>query len=331
MGKHDFMSPKAVANRIKAKGLQKLRWYCQMCEKQCRDQNGFKCHCASESHQRQMAIFAENPERYMEQFSKEFEDVFLSILSRRYGTKKVDANQVYQEIIADRQHLHMNATKWDSLSDFVMYLGREGKCRVEEAERGWMIEWIDTSDEALARKAAILKKERQVMDDEQREQKLLEEQIKRARKAQLGSAAEKPQNSERQEATELKRESSSKPIKLAWKAVPPKGGIHQGPKSIGLKPGKPLLKSNPFKSAASASLLSKKTDASVIPESDSSNALAQGPSMPRNPSAKTSAVEEIMRQDLLRKGLRHDSSTDRSSNRSLSGQRRRSRSPVRKV
>jgi hypothetical protein len=29
MGKADFMSPKAVANRQKAKGLQKLRWYCQ--------------------------------------------------------------------------------------------------------------------------------------------------------------------------------------------------------------------------------------------------------------------------------------------------------------
>ena len=42
MPKHDFFSPKAISNRIKAKGLQKLRWYCQMCEKQCRDENGFK-------------------------------------------------------------------------------------------------------------------------------------------------------------------------------------------------------------------------------------------------------------------------------------------------
>jgi hypothetical protein len=33
-----------IANRIKAKGLQKLRWYCQLCQKQCRDENGFKCH-----------------------------------------------------------------------------------------------------------------------------------------------------------------------------------------------------------------------------------------------------------------------------------------------
>ena len=47
MGKSDtkaggFLTPKAIANRIKAKGLQKLRWYCQMCQKQCRDENGFK-------------------------------------------------------------------------------------------------------------------------------------------------------------------------------------------------------------------------------------------------------------------------------------------------
>jgi hypothetical protein len=27
---------------FQAKGLQKLRWYCQMCQKQCRDENGFK-------------------------------------------------------------------------------------------------------------------------------------------------------------------------------------------------------------------------------------------------------------------------------------------------
>ena len=32
------MTPKAIANRIKSKGLQKLRWYCQMCQKQCRDE-----------------------------------------------------------------------------------------------------------------------------------------------------------------------------------------------------------------------------------------------------------------------------------------------------
>ena len=43
---------KRAARAIKAAGLQKLRWYCQVCQKQCRDDNGFKCHTMSESHQR---------------------------------------------------------------------------------------------------------------------------------------------------------------------------------------------------------------------------------------------------------------------------------------
>ena len=100
MPKHGFLTPKAISNRIKSKGLQKLRWYCQMCQKQCRDevspkrdlflccwfilflslsfslslslslQNGFKCHMMSESHQRQMLLVAENPGRYIGAFSQ---------------------------------------------------------------------------------------------------------------------------------------------------------------------------------------------------------------------------------------------------------------------
>ncbi len=30
-------------------GLGRLRWYCQVCEKQCRDENGFKMHAQSET------------------------------------------------------------------------------------------------------------------------------------------------------------------------------------------------------------------------------------------------------------------------------------------
>lgn len=76
-------TPKEIAKRIKAKGsqrperdrvravsdqqvvrlvagLNKLRFYCQVCEKSCRDDNGYKCHLASEAHQRQILVFASN-------------------------------------------------------------------------------------------------------------------------------------------------------------------------------------------------------------------------------------------------------------------------------
>ena len=47
MPKAERGTPKDIANRMKAKGLQKLKFYCQMCQKQCRDANGFKCHLTS--------------------------------------------------------------------------------------------------------------------------------------------------------------------------------------------------------------------------------------------------------------------------------------------
>ncbi len=44
MKKPEPGTPKDLANRMKLKGLQKLKHYCQMCKKQCRDPNGFKSH-----------------------------------------------------------------------------------------------------------------------------------------------------------------------------------------------------------------------------------------------------------------------------------------------
>uniref|UniRef100_A0A915BTV4 DNA/RNA-binding protein Kin17 WH-like domain-containing protein n=1 Tax=Parascaris univalens TaxID=6257 RepID=A0A915BTV4_PARUN len=79
MGKYEKGTPKEIANRCKSKGLQKLRWFCQMCQKQCRDQNGFKCHLMSEAHQRQLLLFAENPDTYLKEYSVQFEKAFLTV------------------------------------------------------------------------------------------------------------------------------------------------------------------------------------------------------------------------------------------------------------
>ncbi|OAD69073.1 C2H2-type zinc finger transcription factor, partial [Phycomyces blakesleeanus NRRL 1555(-)] len=208
MGKDGFLTAKAIGNRIKSKGLLKLKFYCQVCEKACRDENGFKCHTMSESHQRQMLLVAENPAKYVDSYSDQFKSDFLSILSRRHGTKRIFANQVYQEYISDREHLHMNATKWTSLSEFVKYLGRESICHVDETEKGWYITWIDNSPKALERQAAIQKLERAQKDDDDREQQQLQKQIDRASKlAEERGLLE-------QKSGELKREDEQGKIKL---------------------------------------------------------------------------------------------------------------------
>ncbi|NWT68327.1 KIN17 protein, partial [Prunella himalayana] len=179
MGKPDFLSPKAIANRIKCKGLQKLRWYCQMCQKQCRDENGFKCHCMSQCHQRQLLLAAENPQQFVDYFSEEFRRDFLELLRRRFGTKRVHNNIVYNEYVSHREHIHMNATRWETLTDFTKWLGREGLCRVCETPKGWYIQYIDRDPETIRRQQEQERKRKQDLDDEEKTAKLIEQQVRR--------------------------------------------------------------------------------------------------------------------------------------------------------
>ena len=182
MPRAEVGSTKYLNNKLKSKGLQRLRWYCQVCERQMRDENGFKMHVQSESHVRQMVVVGENSGKFIQDYSNQFRRDFLQLLKTSHGEKKVSVNHFYQEYIANKEHVHMNSTRWSTLSEFTKMLGREGICRVEEGERGLEIAWIDDSPEALRRQDAIRKKERQDKGDEEREQRSIQEQIDRARR-----------------------------------------------------------------------------------------------------------------------------------------------------
>lgn len=199
---------------MKARGLTKLRFYCQICQKANRDEHAYKMHCESESHMRQLAIVAQNPDNAIDDFSKQFLDEFVSLLSRRFGTRRIKANQVYQEYIQERHHLHMNATRWVTLSEFVKHLGREGIAHVEEDEKGWFISWVDNSPAALKRQAALQKMERQKMDDEGRERKRLQEQIAKAKREEESKAGSQQPGAEGDASNQGVLRRDQGPIKL---------------------------------------------------------------------------------------------------------------------
>ncbi|CAH8255672.1 unnamed protein product [Arabidopsis lyrata] len=180
MGKNDFLTPKAIANRIKAKGLQKLRWYCQMCQKQCRDENGFKCHCMSESHQRQMQVFGQNPTRVVDGYSEEFEQTFLDLMRRSHRFSRIAATVVYNEYINDRHHVHMNSTEWATLTEFIKHLGKTGKCKVEETPKGWFITYIDRDSETLFKERLKNKRVKSDLAEEEKQEREIQKQIERA-------------------------------------------------------------------------------------------------------------------------------------------------------
>ncbi|KAK0243838.1 domain of Kin17 curved DNA-binding protein-domain-containing protein [Armillaria nabsnona] len=240
MPRAEVGTPKYLANKMKSKGLQRLRWYCQVCEKQCRDENGFKCHAASESHLRQMLVVGEHAGKHISNFSSEFQSEFVALLSRRFGTKRVRANQVYQEYIADKYHVHMNSTRWVTLTEFVKHLGRMGVARVDETEKGWFIAWIDSSPKALAKAEASMKKERATVSDEQRERMLIAEQIERAAGE---SKEEKEEGSPVEEG--LKRDEGAEKLTISF-SKPAAAESSSGP-AIKMKAAVNPLKANPFK------------------------------------------------------------------------------------
>lgn len=206
MPKAEVGSTKYLNNKLKSKGLQRLRWYCQVCEKQNRDENGFKCHVQSESHVRKIqAIGLEGSQRVISDYSRDFQRDFIQLLRTSHNTKPVHINHFYQQYIADKNHIHMNATRWPSLTEFAKHLGREGICRVEDNDKGVHIAWIDTSPEALRRQEAIRKKERQDKGDEEREQQQIRAQIERAE-----MEADAKAKFDDEEARELKREEGRK-------------------------------------------------------------------------------------------------------------------------
>lgn len=188
-----------------------------------------------------------------------------------FGTKRVKANNVYQEYIQDKSHLHMNATRWVTLTEFIKHLGRSGVAHVDETEKGWFIAWIDRSPKALQKQEASLKKERATMNDEQRERLLIAEQIERAereaRKKGEGTSAEGA--SEGQEEG-LQREEGEKKVVLSLFAKPavassstvPSEGLKLNPLKLAVNPLKanPLKRPNPLKQPSASSSAAEKAN-----------------------------------------------------------------------
>ena len=97
----------------------KLKYFCEICSKQCRDANGFKCHLDSESHKRERAIFRPNACELIASRSQEFQDQFIAQLAASSSHGWLVANEVYGGIVRDPDHVHLKGTKWESFTDFL--------------------------------------------------------------------------------------------------------------------------------------------------------------------------------------------------------------------
>lgn len=122
----------------------KLKWYCNFCKRQCSDENGYKVHCSTFFHQAAMEKYNRDPSGNKSADSNEFLSGFCAVLngfSSRQKLKKgsealedewVDSNLVYQEYIKDRHHIHLSATRWNSVARFVRFMGLKGIAEIKK-------------------------------------------------------------------------------------------------------------------------------------------------------------------------------------------------------
>lgn len=203
MGRAEVGTAKYASKQMKARGLQKLRFYCQVCQKQCRDDNGFKSHIKSPSHVKKISQVSQAD---IDEYTRQFEDDFLRLLRSTHGEKRIEANKFYNEYIQDKDHIHMNATRFTSLTKFIRYLGQTGKIRVHDVDvtksndtysddgeddgidmSQLVISYIDNSQRNVLRKEKLEDMSRNEKSDQEIKMMLLQKQMASA----LADAQEK--------------------------------------------------------------------------------------------------------------------------------------------
>lgn len=206
----DYNTAKYLSKQMKARGLQKLKYYCQICEKQCRDANGFQSHIRSPSHLRRISKVTDQD---VENYSMEFERDFLLLLKLSHGEKWIGANKFYNEFIQDKNHIHMNATRFTSLNKFIQYLGKAGKVKVrdqgqeeENCTNGDVdveqleIRYIDRSQGNIKRKQMVEEMEARQKGEQEIKSLLLQRQIQLAAVSK-GSSDDGDDGDDREEGT----------------------------------------------------------------------------------------------------------------------------------
>lgn len=274
-----------------------------------RDENGFKCHTQSESHVRQMLLIGEDPRKHISDYSNQFQRDFLQLLRTSHGEKKVNINHFYQEYISNKEHVHMNATRWPSLTEYAKHLGREGMCRVEEEEKGLMVSWIDNSPEALRRQDAIRKKERQDKGDEEREQRLIREQIERAKMdAEVRTDEEAEDDAKALQRTEGEKITLTFGAKPSVKRSPSpvtKVADEKGDISPELKDNKPVSPTPGTTEKVTLKMGTSNKPKNVFAAASKRNALGGSKAAPKElPKKPMSEAERIMKEEIERKRLR---------------------------
>lgn len=105
-----------------------------------------KCHQQSESHKEVVRQFAVNPQQYIEENSKEFEEGFLNILRQRPANTFYSINSINNELVKDRNVPRLPSTKWPRMQHFLEDIEQRAIIETsEDSKHGTMVKFLSNS------------------------------------------------------------------------------------------------------------------------------------------------------------------------------------------
>jgi DNA/RNA-binding protein KIN17 len=110
----------------------------------------------------------------------------MSILRSRFPKREVAANIVYTQLIRDKNHVHMNSTRWESVHGFCLYLEKAGKIKLRMSENGPMIKYIN-KDADLIEEVTKAQNQEKEMDNLLTREKVLKHMTEMAPKDETQS------------------------------------------------------------------------------------------------------------------------------------------------
>ena len=203
-----------MSDHQKRKGLGKLKFYCQLCSKQCRDANGLKNHSEAESHKAKQKLYLDDPDKFISEFSSQFQAYFLELLEEMARSDWIAAPEVYKEVVRDPDHVHLNSTRWKDLTDFLNCITEAGLIRKRPRERGGgpEIQYIDKDFEE--------KKKREKLDEKRKLERLAEKELEDSEKRMRIATEQQDSTKPVSAPTELQRTDTSAKIKFSFGAKP---------------------------------------------------------------------------------------------------------------
>lgn len=81
-----------------------------------------------------MKVFSQNSREMLLEYSLIFIKNYMELLRKHPKNKFVNSNRIYQDYISNKEHVHMNSTRWSTLSEFLFYLKDNKIILIEDNE-----------------------------------------------------------------------------------------------------------------------------------------------------------------------------------------------------